>query len=222
MWHSARFESALGNSVEDLGVQFQTFLNGAYSQVFYIAICYLWLEKQLIINGHRRTRRFRSGHSFDALYGRFISKIVGRDQATLTRSRWFQVTAAVAAEMFPLFYIKDPFKDPEYFKWPFEYIGIDFMAYVYQVDERMEMLKYANQMRMTFHDFKNWVNNYVLCYNDEQGGEIYKIGLTRESVPYIQRVGWDYRAQSESLDNLFRNESKKTSSDNNDDKPIST
>lgn len=220
VWRSSTLESAIG-SIDDLAQQYRSFLNDAYRQTFYLSLCFLWLEKQLIINGHRRTRRFRSGHSYDAVYGRFISQMVGRDQATLTRSRWFQVTAAVAAEMFPGFYIHNPFEEPEYFQWPFKNVGIDFMAYIYQVHNRLELLEYADKMSMSFHDFKNWVNNYVLCYNDEQGGEIYRIGLTRENVPYIQRTGWDYKAQAESLDNLLKNEPKKTTSDNNDDKQIS-
>ncbi len=222
VWRNAKFDSALGDGIESLTDQFRTFLDSAYRQTFYIAICYLWLEKQLIINGHRRTRRFRSGHSYDILYSRFISQGVGRDQATLTRSRWFQITAAVAAEMFPAFYLHNPLEEPEYFQWPFEHVGIDFLAYVYQVDNRMELLKYADTMHMSIYDFKNWVNNYVLCYNDEQGGEIYKIGKTRENVVYIQRTGWDYKAQAESLDSLFKHESKKTTTDNNDDKYFSS
>lgn len=220
-WHSAKFESALGE-LGDLVDLYQTFLNRAYKEVFHLALCFLWLEKQLIINGHRRTRRFRSGHSYDMLYGRFISILVGRDQATLTRSRWFQITAACAAEMFPGFYLHNPFTEPEYFQWPYEHVGVDFLAYVYQVHNRLELVEYANNMRMSFHDFKNWVNNYVLCYNDEQGGEIYQIALSRENVPYVKRTGWDYKAQAESLDNLFKNEPKKTTSDNNDDKPVSS
>lgn len=135
-FNSARFDSAIGE-IDDLVDLFQTFLNKAYKQVFHISLCYLWLEKQLLINGHRRIRRFRAGHSYDLLYGRFITMMVGRDQATLTRSRWFQITAATAAEMFPAFYLYNPFENPEYYQWPYEHVGIDFLCYVYQVDDRL-------------------------------------------------------------------------------------
>lgn len=219
LWISAAFESADG-SIDELVELYQSCLNDGYRDAFRIAIRYLWLEKQLIINGKRRERRFRTGHSNDYLYGRFISSIVGRDQATLTRARWFQIVAASAAEMFPGFFLHNPFKEPEYYEWPYQHVGVDFLAYIYQVHNRFELLDYAEKMKMDFHTFRNWVNNYVLCYNDEQGGEIYRIGKTREAAPYIQRNNWDVHAQALSLSKLLKHESEKTSADNNDDEPV--
>jgi hypothetical protein len=173
-------------------------------------MCFLWLEKQLLFNGKRRIRRFRSGHAYDTLYGLYMANMVGRDQATLTRSRWFLVSAVVAPEVCPEFFEHNPFEEPEYYQWPFEHAGIDFLTFVYQVDNRMELLEYADKMKMSFRDFKNWAANYVLCYNDEQGEEIYRIGLNRERVQHIQKKGWDATAAANSLQELIKHESEKT------------
>lgn len=217
----ANIESAIGE-LPDLVSQFEDFFANTYRQLFYLSMCFLWLEKQLVFNGRRRTRRFRSGNAFDVLYSRFITQMVGRDQATFSRSRWFQVSATVAAELLPEFFLHNPFEEPEYYQWPFHHAGLDFMAYVYQVHNRFELLKFAEEKQMKYHDFKNWANNYVLCYNEEQGKEIYRIGLTREGAPYIQKDGWDSYIHADTLHNLLNHESKKTETNSDDDQRIPT
>lgn len=216
---TAKFESAAGK-IEDLIDLYQKSFDSGYRDVFFISMRFLWMEKQLIINGYRRERRFQAGHSNDYLYGRFISSVVGRDQSTLTRSRWFQISAACAGELFPAFFLHNPFTEPEYYQWPYEHVGLDYLTYIYQVDNRLELLEYADKQKMTFHDFRNWINNYVLCYNDEQGGEIYRIGTSREGQPYIQRNNWIKHSHASSLTTLLKNESKKTSTNSDDDKHL--
>ena len=220
-FHSAKIDAVTG-TLSDLSKQFDTFFTDAYRQMFYLSICFLWLEKQLIFNGHRRIRRFRGGHAHDLLYSRFITQIVGRDHLTFSRNRSFQIAAAVASELFPEFFEHNPFEEPEYYQWPYHHAGLDFMAYIYQVHNRFELLAYAEERHMSFHDFKNWVNNYVLCYNEEQGKEIYQISLTAVGAIYIKRYDFKPYIAHDSLHNLLKHESKKTEAGDNDIKQTPT
>lgn len=216
VWHSAKIESAIGTT-DALAERMRARLDKNYRDAFYDSICWLWLEKQLIINGRRRIRRFSEGHTQDVLYARFVAITVGRDQALYTRSRWFQITASCVAEMFPDFFLHDPEAEPEYYQWPYKHVGLDFLAFVYQVHNRFEMLDYAEEKKMNLFYFRDWATNYVLCYNLQQGSEIYKIGVSREGIPHIQREDWNARSQANNLSSLLKHESEKTSTDHNDD-----
>lgn len=214
-WHNASIESAIG-PLDELTSMWQTFMADAYENMFHIAVCFLWLEKQLLFNGKRRIRRFRSGRSFDALFARYMSDTVGRDQAIMTRSRWFQMASLVVPQIYKDFFLHNPFEEPEYYRWPFKHAGVDFLAFVYQVDNYMELLQFAEEKKMSYRDFKNWAANYVLCYNDEQGQEIYKIGMSSDLVPRINKIGWDYTKFVDAFDYLPKNESEKAKADRDD------
>jgi hypothetical protein len=209
VWRNAKVDAVDGD-LDGLTQNFRNFLEKTYRELFYTSMCFLWLEKQVVFNGRRRIRRFRSGDSHDKLYGYYMADMVGHDQATLTRSRWFQISAAVSWEVCPEFFQHNPFEEPEYYQWPFEHAGLDFLSFVYQVDNRLELLEYADKMKMPFLVFKNWATNYVLCYNDAQGEVIYNIGKNREGVTHIQKVGWDPFRHSDQLAALLKHESKKT------------
>lgn len=170
---------------------FQEFFDKSFRELFEMAFLYLWLEKQITYNGNRRMRRYQNGSVPDQTFGRFMTREVGHDQAMLTRSRWFYATTYFIAEYFPDFLDHDPKTEPEYFKWPYEHCTLDFFAYVFQVHNKREMMDYAEERKLSLHDFKNWVNNYVLSYNDEQGKQIYSIGLSREGVPYVKNAEWE-------------------------------
>lgn len=171
--------------------KFQEFFADSWRELFRIAVVYLWLEKQITYNGKRRLRRYKNGHVPDQTFGRFMAQEVGIDQAMLTRSRWFNAASYFMADYMKDFLDHDPYEEPEYFSWPFEHVTIDFYSYIYQVETRKELLAHAEENDMTFLDFKNWVNNYVLSYNEEQGEDIYSIGRSRDGTTFIRHKDWE-------------------------------
>lgn len=208
---------AVDGDIDGLTQQFKDFYQIAYRSLFDIAVRYLWLEKQVTFKGLRRSRRFRNGHVPDQSFGRYMMQIVGHDQASLTRSRWFVVTSAVVTEMFPEFLQRNPFDEPEYYRWPYEHVTLDFLTYSYQIHNRFELLEYADEKRMSFHDFKNWVNNYVLSYNDDNSDDIYSVSLNREGAPYIKRKGWESFDESRDSERTLNNEYAKEPKANNNE-----
>jgi len=169
---------------------FKELYTESYGSLFATALRYLWLEKQITYNGERRVKRWKNGHVPDQIFGRFMAQEVGKDHGLLTRNRWFHVTSYFIAEYFPDFLDKNPFETPEVFEYPYKYATLDFFGFVYQVSNAREMMDYAEDNQMSFHDFRNWASNYVLCYNDEQGKEIYSISKGRDSSFFIKSTKW--------------------------------
>lgn len=209
-------ESASGTR-EELTTLMREFFSDSFRELFRIAVRYLWLEKQVIYNGKRRLRRFRNGHIPDQVFSRYMMGDVGRNNTVMTRSRWFIVVSTVAAEMFPQFLQRNPFEEPEYFEWPWEHVGIDYLCFVYQVENRMEMMEYANEKQMSFLAFKNWSSNYVLSYNDSKGEEIYSLSQDRDGSPYIKHRDWEKWPEAHDLENTLYNEYAKETETNSDE-----
>jgi len=182
---------AFSGSTANLVASLQDLLTTSYDELFRIAISYLWLEKQISYNGERRLRRWRNGHIPDQIFKRFMTVEIGKDSGLLTRNGWFHVSSHFIAEYFPDFLDHDLFEEKEYFKYPYKYATLDFFKFIYQVHCKREMMDYAEEQQMTYHDFTNWVTNYVLSYNDEQGEEIYSIGKARDSDLFIRSINWE-------------------------------
>ena len=189
---------------------FRELYNDSYGSLFNIALRYLWLEKQITYNGERRLKRFKNGHVPDQIFGRFMSEEIGKDHGLLTRNRWFHVTSYFIVEYFPDFLDSDPFKNPEEFVYPYKYATLDFFGFIYQVDNSREMMDYAEEKQMSFHDFRNWVSNYVLSYNDEQEEDKYSISRGRDSSFFIKNSTWSKHP----LDILYES-TKETKTDSN-------
>ncbi len=183
-------DSVDGN-INALTSLFRDFFQDTTITLFDIAIKYFWLEKQLVFDGKRRVRRFRNGHVPDSTFGRYMKQVVGHDHSLITRARWCTVVTLYLKDMFPEFLDHDPFKEPEYYKYPFKHVTLEFLMYVFQVHNRLELLDYAEQKQMSYHDFRNWANNHVLSYNDEQNFDVYAIAPSRDGALYIKRHDWD-------------------------------
>lgn len=108
-------------------------------------------------------------------------------QKIVTRSPAFSVVAAYVDELFPHLRDRSPFDYPEEYPYPFEHVTLDHMLFVQACDERMEMLRYADEQRMTYPDFVNWATNHVLCTNDELGKDLYVISAKATLWPKIAK-----------------------------------
>ena len=58
------------------------------------------------------------------------------------------------------------------------------------MDERMELLKMANNRFMPYSRFADYVINYILCLNDERGEEIYRYfpDTYFSKWPYVRKI----------------------------------
>lgn len=178
--------STLG-SVVNLANNFKLFYKKAYDDLFEMIVKYVWLEQHFSYNGVRRVKRCRNGHAHDRAFSFFMNGIVGINQKPVTTSQVYSAVPSYLNDFFLDFLEHDPFKEPEYFKFPYKNITLDFLLYVYQCDDRLELLKEADERGMKSKEFIDWATNYVLCYNDDVGKDVYKINR-HSFCPYIKKI----------------------------------
>lgn len=143
--------------------------------MFRQAIEFIWLNLHFIYRGERRKNLFANGPWVERAYGYFMREMVGTPLFIMTRSGTFFKIATYLDEMFPRFLDEDPFKNPEYFKFPYKYATLDYMYFVYQLPERMDLLRIAEEKKMNYNQFVDYVVNHVLSVNEETGKNAYRI-----------------------------------------------
>lgn len=180
----AAVSSPLG-SLDELARRFRNFYRDAHIVLFDLTVKQIWMEHQFLYHGARRARS-GNGIGIDSAYGYFMKAIVGISQKPLTDGIAFVAMPTYFKDFFPNFSDHDPFKNPEMYKYPYEHVTLDHLAFVYQCDNRLEMLQEAENKKMNIKDFCDWAVNWVLCYNEEQGQDVYSIKRTNYT-PYIKK-----------------------------------
>ncbi len=89
-------------------------------------------------------------------------------------------------EMFPLFDQENPFTNPERYRLPFKNISIDYMTVVYQLEDRMYILAFADECDMKYNDFLDFVINHTYSINQELKKDRYDFILTSKCPPYVR------------------------------------
>ena len=79
----------------------------------------------------------------------------------------------------------NPFEDPKSFAFPFKGLTYDHLMCVYQMPERWDLLKYAMEKKMRPMDFLDYVANFIFCYNEDKGMEIFYLCIPQYLPPYI-------------------------------------
>jgi hypothetical protein len=183
-----QFDKSLGattGSIDELVARFKSFYKDAHEEMFDAIVKEIWLEQQITVRGMRRMRRFGNGHKSDLAFGKFTKIAVGASHRVLTANFCFTPIVTYLADFFPEFLFHDPFKNPEKYKYPFENIRLDFLTFVYQMDERLELLEYAEKKQMSYAEFINWVVNWALSNNLDRGEEKYKLRGNHSHWVYI-------------------------------------
>jgi hypothetical protein len=177
--------SSLG-SVDNLANRFRSFSREAHLILFDLTVKEVWLEQHFLYDGARRLRS-KNGYSIDWAFSYFMNSIVGISQKTLTQGIASYAIPTYFIDFFPNFIDHDPFDEPEYFKYPYKHITLDFLMFIYQYRDRLELLKEAEEKKMNINDFINWASNYIFCRDDEEGEEKHRI-VRSGFFPYISKV----------------------------------
>lgn len=176
-----------GDSPKGLGDRFQALYRDAYREIWHFAICQAWLELKITYRGRRRADEDISlpiGHISAA----FFRSYVQISPCFITSVRTWPIITSYFKTFYPDYEAHDPFIDREYYKFPYEHITLDFLAFVYQVENREELLEKAETDKMGYYDFVNWATNWVLSYNDDKGEEIYTVRKHNDNVKYIKNL----------------------------------
>jgi len=180
----ANISSSCG-TVSELALQFRNFFKEAHSQLFDIMVKEIWLEQQLLYQGARRNRS-GNGYGADWTYSYFIKNMVGISQKPVTSGTVFISIPTYFGDFFPNFSDHNPFEEPDYFKYPYKHITLDHLMFVYQYENRLELLEEADKRQMQIGEFYDWATNIALSDEDEKGNQVYS--LKRHSfIPYIKK-----------------------------------
>lgn len=173
-------------SIDDLVLRFRSFLREAHLEIFNILIKQVWLEQKFTFNGSRRGGRSSNGYSPDWAYSYFMKTYVGISQKPFTNGVIFSIIPSYFKDFFPNFSDHDPFEEKEYFKYPYSHITLDHLMFVYQHDERLELLDEAEKRSMNIMDFMNWAANIALSEEKKDGRSKYR--LVRSCfMPYLKK-----------------------------------
>lgn len=185
------------NRINNIGSSYKTvtefeklvrsFYRDAHSVIFDLLVKQVWIEQNFLYAGVRRSKRALNGYGVDRSYAFFMTQMVGISQKILTTGQPFTSIPTYFGDFFPKFSDHNPFEEPEYFKFPYKHVTLDFLCIVFQHHERLEMLDYAEKNKMTIREFTNWAINQALCYNDEMNKEIYDI-KRHSFIAYIRRI----------------------------------
>ena len=79
--------------------------------------------------------------------------------------------------MYPGFEEGNPFENPEFYKFPYKNVSVDYMLVVYQMDDRLGLLDIAEKQNMSYARFLDYVINHAYSVNDELNYIKYSIRL---------------------------------------------
>jgi hypothetical protein len=104
-----------------------------------------------------------------------LRRVIGKDIQIITKGKLFTKLESFFDELFPDFKKENPFENPDYYKFPFKNISVEFLIVVNQMDNRLELLREAEKEKMTYAVFLDYVINQALSINEELGRRKYMI-----------------------------------------------
>lgn len=179
--------SSYGASLDDLSTCFKDFYKEAHPILFSMIVKQVWLEQKFVFANVRRSRRSGNGYGCDWAFSFFMNGIVGISQKPLTTGEVFVKIPTYFKDFFPNFSDHDPFTEPEYFKYPYKHVTLDFLFVVYQHHDRIAMLDYAEKKKMNIREFTDWAINQAMGYNDEVGEEVYRVMRHAYFFPFLKK-----------------------------------
>lgn len=169
---------------------FQDFLKDFYDDLFLKCVKLSWLRKKFrYLNIVAKKPFYASYRGFHGRFIKFLRRYVGHDTQIITKGHLFNKLENYYFDiLFPGFMEGNPFENPEYYKFPYKNISVEYLTLVYQLDDRFELLKEADEQKMSYERFLDYVINHVYSENDILGRDRYK--LTQDSgrhSPYFFR-----------------------------------
>jgi hypothetical protein len=169
-----RISSTFG-SAEVLAEKFRVLYEKTFADIFKSIVRQVWLEQHFTYKDVRRRKRSANGYGNDWAWGFFMHSMVGVSQKPVTSNFCFTTVSTYLKDFFPDFMLNDPFEEPEAYLFPYKYVTLAHLSYVYEMHNRLEMLAYAEEKQLSFGDFANWAYNWAHCYNEDVGEDTYEL-----------------------------------------------
>lgn len=159
-------------SVDGYSILFRNLLKDFSDNLFLFYVKFVWLRRRFIYNEQELESLLFTGGALAGVFSRFLRRVVGVD-TFFSRDFLYPKIATYFDSFFPEFSENNPFENPELYKFPFKNITLDFLAVVHQVEDRIELLNIADEQKMTYANFLDFVINQTYSINEELGREKY-------------------------------------------------
>lgn len=127
-----------------------------------------WLVYRFCYFGKRRRYLGKNGMILDRAFGLFMHNYVGySSKFVFSYNGPHPRIVSYFYDFFPNFLDGNPFEQEH--KYPYQYMNLECLCLVYQLDERLELLQQGEEKKMGYSEFKDHVLNYINCYNEEHG-----------------------------------------------------
>jgi hypothetical protein len=151
---------------------FSYFLKEESEKIFNFIITFEWFRRMI-----------SPPNGDDAEYaprirGRILSHVCKRycniDYTAFNQWTVVDSTTSYIDDFFPEFIKYNPIEYPEKCKWPYKNITISYLFPVYKIkDDRLDLLKKADEDNMGFYEYMDYLVNHVACKNEEEEGTKY-------------------------------------------------
>lgn len=188
--------------------EFSTFLRDVLrdssDELFKIVVRFFWAQRRFFYKKWQRKKPGLNNYAVDNAFALFTRHYLGTNHRIITQAFYYGKVVSYIPDFFPDFDKNNPFKEPEKYAFPYKNITIDFLTVVYQMPERLELLKIADERNMSYSQFLDYIINYVFNYNEEHPNH-FTFMYVRAFPPYV-RYNLLPRNKNK-IKKLFKNES---------------
>lgn len=168
-----------GMSLEEYVPLFHNFLDDFYLQLFDGSVRLAWLRRRFKYFNRKTIFPInKNPQTLNAAFVKLVRRNIGKDLQIITRGKFFPKLELYFDELFPGFDDGNPFENPDYYRFPFKNISIDYLMAAYQLDDRLELLQKADDGKMTYAVFLDYLINHTYCENERLGRDRYQIRLS--------------------------------------------
>lgn len=168
--------------IEEYQSELKESLHNFQTSIFDHLVLIYWLFNRFRYNGQKR-KRFGNGHALDAAFAVFLRNVIGFDTRLITSNHFFSAIMSYIYDFFPDFDLGNPFEQK--YKYPYKYMTLECLVAVYQIPERMELLKEGEDKRMSYVEFMDYVVNYILSYNLDSDSDTYTLRPANGRMMYL-------------------------------------
>lgn len=178
-----------GMSTQKYIDMFSSCLKSSYIDIFNMIVRLEWLKRKFSytsVRGHSYSGKKPEHIVWQSTFNVFVRNCVGISPRYLSRSFLINKVHMYFKDFYPNFDDNNPFENPELYKFPYEHISLDFLAIVYQMEERIELLKIAEERKLSYNQFMDYVINYVYSLNAESPSDRYTLIMSTTCAPYVR------------------------------------
>jgi len=174
--------SAVGMELNQYRTLTHNFLTEMYSDLFLNCVKLAWLRRRFVFYGSKTVMPMRNNSRvLTNAFTKFLRRNIGNDIQIITKSKFFnKLDLHYFNQLFPGFEEENPFTNPDFYKFPYKNISMEFLLVVYQMDDRFEILQEADKKNMSYAVFLDYILNHTLCENDLLGYGKYELTQSKD------------------------------------------